>query len=64
MMRFLYWATNIETGEKVNFIDENLYDEGSEVTRPDGTVVHIDDLAVEGPQVSVDELVENWRTQI
>lgn len=64
MMRFLYWATNIETGEKVNFIDENLYEEGFVVTMPDGSQVRIDDLAVEDRQVSVDELVENWRTQV
>ena len=64
MMRFLYWATNIETGEKVNFIDENLYEEGFVVTMPDGSQVRIDDLAVEDHQVSVDELVENWRTQV
>lgn len=64
MMRFLYWATNIETGEKVNFIDENLYEEGFVVTMPDDSQVRIDDLAVEDRQVSVDELVENWRTQV
>ena len=64
MMRFLYWATNIETGEKVNFIDENLYEKGFVVTMPDCSQVRIDDLAVEGRQVSVDELVENWRTQV
>lgn len=60
-MRFCYWATDIETNEKVNFMDENLYEIGWVVTRPDGTNVRIDDLAVEDRQISVDELVEDWR---
>lgn len=60
-MRFCYWATDIETNEKVNFMDENLYKIGWVITRPDGTNVRIDDLAVEDRQISVDELVEDWR---
>ena len=60
-MRFCYWATDIETNEIVNLMDENLYELGRGVTRPDGTNVRIDDLAVEDRQISVDELVEDWR---
>lgn len=59
-MRFLYWATDVETNEKVNFIDENLYEIGWVITRPDGTNVRIDDIAAEPAQISVDELVD-WR---
>ena len=44
-MRFLYWAT-AENGVKVNFISENLYEEGTTVDY-NGVIVTIDDLAVE-----------------
>ena len=57
MMRFLYWATNIETKEKVNFIDEALFEEGQVIERPDGSKVVIDDLAVE-ENISCEEMQE------
>ena len=41
MITFLYWATDIETKEKVNFADENLYEIGQVITRPDGSEVKI-----------------------
>ena len=53
-MRFLYWATIIDTNVKINFISENLYEEGS-IVEYNGIVVVIDDLAVE-PMISCEEL--------
>lgn len=61
MIRFLYWGIDVETKEKVNFIDENLYEVGWKVVTPQGQTVLIEDLAVEDRQVSVDELIEDWR---
>ena len=54
MLRFLYWAVIKATGEKVNFIDENLFDIGSEVIFKNQTVV-IADLAVED-NISCEEI--------
>ena len=53
-MRFLYWATIMDTNVKVNFISENLYEEGS-IVEYNGIIVVIDDLAVE-PMISCEEL--------
>lgn len=61
MIRFLYWGIDAETKEKVHFIDENLYEVGWKVVTPQGQTVLIEDLAVEDRQVSVDELIEDWR---
>ena len=46
MLRFLYWAVVKATGEKVNFIDENLFDIGETILYK-GQEVFIEDLAVE-----------------
>ena len=53
-MRFLYWATIIDTNVKVNFISENFYEEGS-IVEYNGIIVVIDDLAVE-PMISCEEI--------
>ena len=53
-MRFLYWATIMDTNVKVNFISENLYEEGS-IVEYNGIVVVINDLAVE-PMISCEEI--------
>ena len=53
-IRFLYWATIMDTNIKVNFISENLYEEGS-IVEYNGIIVVIDDLAVE-PMISCQEL--------
>ena len=54
-IRFLYWATIIDTNVKVNFISENLYEEGS-IVEYNGIIVVIDDLAVE-PMISCEEII-------
>ena len=54
-MRFLYWATIMDTNVKVNFMSENFYEEGS-IVEYNGIIVVIDDLAVE-PMISCEELV-------
>lgn len=54
-MRFLYWATIMDTNVKVNFMSENFYEEGS-IIEYNGIIVVIDDLAVE-PMISCEELV-------
>ena len=53
-IRFLYWATIMDTNIKVNFISENLYEEGS-IVEYNGIIVVIDDFAVE-PMISCEEL--------
>jgi hypothetical protein len=59
MITFLYWATDIETKEEVNFADENLYEIGQVITRPDGSEVRIKDLAVEeDTNISCEEMQE------
>ena len=54
-MRFLYWATIMDTNVKVNFMSENFYEEGS-IVEYNGIIVVIDDLAVE-PIISCEEIV-------
>lgn len=54
-MRFLYWATIMDTNVKVNFMSENFYEEGS-IVEYNGIIVVIDDLVVE-PMISCEELV-------
>jgi hypothetical protein len=62
MARFLYWAIDNVTEEEVHFTDENLYEVGWEVIRPDGSIVTIQDLAEDVPDVSVEEILpEEWR---
>ena len=62
MARFLYWAIDNVTEEEVHFMDENLYEVGWEVIRPDGSIVTIQDLAEDVPDVSVEEILpEEWR---
>lgn len=54
-MRFLYWATIIDTNVKVNFISENFYEEGS-IVEYNGINVVINDFAVE-PMISCEEII-------
>lgn len=54
MLRFLYWAVVKATGEEVNFIDENLFDIGSEIVFKNQTAV-IADFAVED-NISCEEI--------
>lgn len=62
MARFLYWAIDNVTEKEVHFMDENLYEVGWEVVRPDGSIVTIQDLAEDVPDVSVEEILpEEWR---
>lgn len=62
MARFLYWAIDNVTEEEVHFMDENFYEVGWEVIRPDGSIVTIQDLAEDVPDVSVEEILpEDWR---
>lgn len=53
MMRFLYWATTKE-GKEVNFISENLYEEGI-IVEYQGEEVLINDLAIE-EDISCEEI--------
>ena len=45
----------MDTNIKVNFISENLYEEGS-IVEYNGIIVVIDDLAVE-PMISCEEII-------
>lgn len=54
MLRFLYWAVVKATGEKINFIDENLFEIG-EVIEFKGQKVSILDFAVE-ENISCEEI--------
>lgn len=53
MLRFLYWATK-ENGEAVNFISENLYEEGEKVLYKE-ELVTITDLDIDN-SISCQEL--------
>lgn len=54
MLRFLYWAVVKTTGEKVNFIDENLFEIGEDIEFK-GQKVSILDFAVE-ENISCEEI--------
>lgn len=54
MLRFLYWAVVKATGEKVNFIDENLFEIGEDIEFK-GQKVSILDFAVE-ENISCEEI--------
>jgi hypothetical protein len=54
MLRFLYWAVVKATEEKVNFIDENLFEIGEDIEFK-GQKVTILDLAVE-ENISCEEI--------
>ena len=55
MVTFLYWAIVKGTGEKVNFIDADFYEIGTEVTFKN-QIVTIVDVAVEEDPISCEEL--------
>ena len=55
MVIFLYWAIVKGTGEKVNFIDADFYEIGTEVTFKN-QIVTIVDVAVEEDPISCEEL--------
>lgn len=54
MLRFLYWAVVKATGEKVNFIDENLFEIGEDIEFK-GQKISILDFAVE-ENISCEEI--------
>lgn len=54
MLRFLYWAVVKATGEKVNFIDENLFEIGEDIEFK-GQKVSILDFAIE-ENISCEEI--------
>lgn len=54
MLRFLYWAVVKATGEKINFIDENLFEIGEDIEFK-GQKVSILDFAVE-ENISCEEI--------
>lgn len=54
MLRFLYWAVVKATGEKINFIDENLFEIGEDIEFK-GQKVSILDFAVE-EDISCEEI--------
>ena len=55
MVTFLYWAIVKGTGEKVNFIDADFYEIGTEVTFKNQIAIIVD-VAVEEDPISCEEL--------
>jgi hypothetical protein len=55
-MSFAYWAIDINTKEKVNFMDSRYHEIGG-IVEIKGRYVMIEDLAVENRQQDIDDMV-------